>query len=145
MNDDQHAAVELPMDQEVSPEALEQKMLENAAEADPTGTAADKAAAFFKKSAAELANLVPNMSKRALERMIMHVATYPLLGKEYIVKIGSIEHKAAYRFNEMVMQKTIMQLQFEADKAQKAIDEGKDKEQLSLTKQGDTEDVSNKT
>lgn len=117
----------------VDPTVLEEKMVEKALAEDPTGTPADKAAAFFQRSAVELQQQINNMSLRSLKRMIMNVATYPYLDREYTVKKDSIESKASYRFNEMVWYKTIMQLQFEQEKAQKAIDEGKDKEQENLT------------
>src|SRR5271165_2825262 len=101
---------------------------------DPAGNPADKAAAFFKKSAAELELLLRDMSLRAMKRMILNVATYPYLDRDYTVKRGSTEEKASYRFNEMMWQKTIMQLHFEQEKAMKAMAEGKDKEQLTLNK-----------
>lgn len=117
----------------ISPELVEQVMVDKALKEDPTGTPGDKAAAFFQRSVVELKSLLEDMSLREIKRMILNVATYPFLDRNYEVKKGSIEAKASYRFNEMVWQKTIMQLQFEQEKAQKAMDEGKDKEQTNLT------------
>jgi ribosomal protein S6 len=123
---------ELPI---VSPAELESKMVEKALTEDPTGTPADKAAAFFQRSVEDLEKLIDNMSHRALKRMILNVATYPFLDREYTVKKDSTEFKASYRFNEMVWHKTIMQLQAEQEKAQKAIDENKTEDlNLPLTK-----------
>jgi len=121
--------------QPIAPAELETKMVEKALAEDPSGTPADKAAAFFQRSAEDLQKLIQAMSRRGLERMIMNVATYPFLDREYTVKKDSIEFKASYRFNEMMWHKTIMQLQAEQEKAQKAIDENKTEElNLPLTK-----------
>lgn len=109
----------------IAPEVLEQKMVEQELAADPSGLPYDKAAAFFQKSAIDLEILLNNMSLRALKRMIMNVATYPYLDRNYTVKKGSNEEKASYRFNEMIWQKTIMQLQFEQEKALKAMEDEK--------------------
>jgi hypothetical protein len=118
----------------ISPSEVEQKMVEKELSADPSGTPADKAAAFFQMSALKLKSLIDNMSLRELKRMVMNVGTYPYLDRNYEVKKGSVEEKATYCFNEMVWQKTIMQLQFEQEKAEKALAEGKDKEAHSLKK-----------
>lgn len=124
-------------EQVIAPADLETGMVEKALAEDPSGTAADKAAAFFQKSAADLQIHLNGMSLREIKRMVMNVATYPYLDRAYTVKRGSIEEKASYRFNEMVWQKTIMQLQFEQEKALKAMEEQKELN-LSLTK-GDTD------
>ena len=121
--------------QTVAPEAVEGVMVEKALAEDPTGTSADKAAAFFQRSAHDLKILLDKMSLREMKRMIMNVSTYPYLDRNYEVKSGSVEAKASYRFNEIMWQKTIMQLQFEQEKALKAMEEGKDKETGNLTLQ----------
>lgn len=128
----------------LAPAVLEQAMVDKALAEDPSGTPADKAAAFFQKSAADLEILLSQMSLRACKRMILNVATYPFLDRSYEVKLNSPEAKASYRFNEMVWHKTIMQLQFEQEKAQQAIDEGKANEQLTL-KKGEEENGTTET
>jgi hypothetical protein len=117
----------------VDPNQLEQAMVEKALAEDPSGTPADKAAAFFQRSAHDLVILLDQMSLRAIKRMVMNVATYPYLDRDYTVKRGSVEDKASYRFNEMVWQKTIMQLQYEQEKVLKAEAEGKLNEESNLT------------
>ena len=131
-------------EQVVSPAILEEKMVEKALNEDPSGTPADKAAAFFQKSAAELQGLINGMSLRELKRMVMHVSTYPFLGKEYKVKPGTIEYKATYRFSEMMWHKTIMQLQFEQEKAVKEMEQDKNSNNESL-KKGDTDNGTKET
>lgn len=124
----------------VDPALVEQKMVEKALAEDPSGTPADKAAAFFQKSVVDLKAHIDQMSLRALRRMVLYQATYPFLGKEYTLKNGSPEYKAAYRFNEMITQKVLMQLQYEHEKAVKAMEDGKveSNNQLTLNK-GETE------
>ncbi len=124
----------------VSPAAIEDAMVQKALAEDPTGTPADKAAAFFQKSVMDLKIHIDQMSLRSLKRMILYQATYPFLGKEYTLKKGSPEFKAAYRFNEMITQKVLMQLQYEHEKAMKAMEDGKAdlNNQLTLNK-GETE------
>ncbi len=124
--------------QAVNPATLEEKMVEKALAEDPSGTPADKAAAFFQKSVMDLKVHIDQMSLRALRRMILYQATYPFLGKEYTLKKGSPEFKAAYRFNEMITQKVLMQLQYEHEKAMKAMEDGKTDNQLTLNK-GETD------
>lgn len=119
--------------QAVNPASLEEKMVEKALAEDPTGTPADKAAAFFQRSVDDLKIHIEPMSKRALKRMILYQATFPFLGKEYTLKKGSPEYKAAYRFNEMITQKVLMQLQFEHEKAMKAMEDGKSESNNQLT------------
>lgn len=143
MQDNQDSAAVNLEQATVSPEALEKGMVAKELAEDPTGTPADKAAAFFQRSAIDLNVLLNQMSLRALKRMVLNVATYPYLERDYTVKKGSTEEKASYRFNEMVWQKTLMQLQFEQEKALKAIEEGKDKEAHTLQK-GENENA-NKT
>ena len=134
MSDEQQSQAEesLPI---VDPASLEEKMVEKALAEDPTGTPADKAAAFFQRSVGDLKVHIDRMSMRALKRMILYQATYPFLGKEYKLKVGSPEYKAAYRFNEMITQKVLMQLQFEHEKAMKVMEDGKVSDnQLTLNK-----------
>src|SRR5271165_5299706 len=113
------------LEQAIAPDQLEQAMVDKALAEDPSGLPQDKAAAFFKRGAAELVILLNDMSLREMKRMIMNVATYPHLDRNYEIKRDSIEFKASYRFNEMVWQKTIMQLSVEADKVEKAMQEEK--------------------
>lgn len=125
--------------QVINPALAEEKMVEKALAEDPSGTPADKAAAFFQKSVGDLKHHIDQMSLRALKRMVLYQATYPFLGKEYTLKKGSAEFKAAYRFNEMITQKVLMQLQYEHEKAMKAMEDGKVQDnQLTLNK-GETE------
>lgn len=143
MSDDQQQTEEL---QHVNPASVEEVMVEKALAEDPTGTPADKAAAFFQRSVDDLKVHVDRMSMRALKRMILYQATYPFLGKEYKLKVGSPEYKAAYRFNEMITQKVLMQLQFEHEKAVKAMEDGKvnSENQLTLNKGETTSDTKEK-
>lgn len=125
--------------QVINPTLVEEKMVEKALAEDPSGTPADKAAAFFQRSVEDLKVHLELMSKRALKRMILYQATYPFLGKEYTLKKESPEFKAAYRFNEMITQKVLMQLQYEHEKAMKAMEDGNVQDnQLTLNK-GETE------
>lgn len=117
-----------------NPAQLEQAMVEKALAEDPSGTPGDKAAAFFQKSAAELEVLVNHLSLRALRRMVMFVSTHPFTDKQYNIRKDSVEGKAAYRFDEMIWHKTIMQLQFEQQKALEAMEQGKKEHTLQLTK-----------
>lgn len=119
-------------EQVIAPAELEKAMVEKALQ-DPAGLPADKAAAFFMKSAQELSRLIKDMSLRELKRMVMNVAAYPYVDMK-VPKKGSLEERATYFFNEMIWHKTIMQLQFEQEKALEAMEQEKDKETHSLIK-----------
>lgn len=123
-------------DQEVvviPPEAVEQQMVEKALAEDPTGLPVDKAAAFFGKHVEVLEHLLNGMSNRAMKRMIMHTATKNL-NKDYTLKKGTDEERAAYHFEEVVFTRMIMQLHVEAEKAAKAQELENEQKQLSLIK-----------
>lgn len=122
--------------QVLSPDLVEQVMVEKALQ-DPAGLPADKAAAFFMKSAQELSRLIKDMSLRELKRMVMNVAAYPYIDIK-VPKKGSIEERATYFFNEMTTHKMIMQLQFEQEKVLKEMEEEKNNTNQTLIK-GDTD------
>lgn len=137
MNDNEQSPLTADS-QIISPEVVEQVMVDKALQ-DPAGLPADKAAAFFMKSAQELSRLIKDMSLRELKRMVMNIAAYPYIDIK-VPKKGSIEERATYFFNEMTTHKMIMQLQFEQEKVLKEMEEEKNNNQ-SLIK-GDTNEQS---
>lgn len=82
----------------------------------------DIAAAFFKKEKPRLRGLLMNMSAKQIRRFVMHVAAFPMHDAGDNPKTDA-ERRAAYLFNEMVTNKTLMILSLEmqkVDEAQKA-------------------------
>lgn len=77
----------------------------------------DIAAAFFKLNFTKLVNITNKMSLRQLKRLVVQVAAYPFTPTAYEPR-SQDERIAAYTFNEMVTNKVVMQLAFEAQKIQ---------------------------
>lgn len=102
--------------QQVSEEELQ--VLESQLEEITPPSPADMAASFFTLNEKKLHSLIRNMSIRQLRRMIMAVASFPLKG-EYAPKTPE-EKNAAYLFNEMCFNRSIMQLQLEMKRADEA-------------------------
>lgn len=106
-----------------SPEALEQAMLEKEAAVQPVdGNHADKAALMFKMQLPRFHALVKELSMKQLRRVLMNVASFPLADDRFKPQ-SELEKKAAYFFNELVTEKTVMQLYLEQEKAMKAMEE----------------------
>lgn len=98
----------------------EAKQLDQAIEALPESnhSPADIAAAFFTMNQTKLVRSLNALSLRALRRMVLNVAAYPTKG-QYNPRDEN-ERTAAYLFHEMMFNKSIMQLQVEAEKIEKA-------------------------
>lgn len=90
-------------------------------------TAADVAAMFFMMNEKKLKNSIHKMSRKQMLRMVMAVASYPLIKNEYLPKTDE-EKSAAYLFNEMTFNKNIMQLQVEAAKMEEAMKQEQENE-----------------
>lgn len=104
---------------------------------DSTHTPADVAAMFFMMNEKKLRNAIKKMSAKQTYRMIMAVASYPLIKNEYLPKTDE-ERAAAYLFNEMTFNKNIMQLQLEAAKMEEAMkNEELNKETNTATAEGE--------
>lgn len=85
----------------------------------------DIAAAFFQRSKPVLKKLLGTMSAKQMRRFVMHVGSYPHHDKGDLPRTEE-EKKAAYILNEMMFNKTIMQLAAEAQK----VDEAQKQEEL---------------
>lgn len=79
----------------------------------------DIAAAFFMKEKWNLKRILTNMSVKQIRRFVMHVAAYPMHDPGDTPKTDA-EKSAAHLFNEMVTNKTMMQLAVEMEKAEAA-------------------------
>lgn len=87
---------------------------------DATHEPADIAAMFFTMNEKKLRTALKKLSAKQTFRMVMAVASYPLIKNEYLPKTDE-ERAAAYLFNEMTFNKNIMQLQIEAKRMEEAM------------------------
>lgn len=85
----------------------------------------DIAAAFFQMQYPKFQSIVERLSFRALKRLIVTCAAYPLVPREYKVR-NDEEKQALYLFSEMVQNKMIMQLAFEQQKVSNAMENNED-------------------
>lgn len=83
----------------------------------------DAAAAFFAMNEKRFVNLLSKTSLKGLKRVIYNVATYPIGLRN--VTLQEDEKELAYIFNEMVLNRSIMQLHLEMEKANKGLEETK--------------------
>lgn len=83
----------------------------------------DHAAAFFSMNEKVFINLLSKTSLRGLKRVIYNVATYPIGSRT--VNLQEDEKQLAYIFNEMVLNRSIMQLHLEMEKVNKGLEETK--------------------
>lgn len=79
----------------------------------------DIAAVFFQRHESEYVKYVNTLSNRGLKRLCMHLALGPLANKDYKMKDNNEKH-AAYIGNELVMERVLMQLSVEVQKAEEA-------------------------
>ena len=80
-------------------------------------SAADVAAAFFQLNAPKFEKLLSEMAPYKIRRAVLNAVTYPFIDRGY--DPDTDEEKAfAYLVHEMMLNKTIMQLSFEMDKAE---------------------------
>lgn len=103
-----------PDEESVTNETLEQ--LEQVP--DSKHSPSDIAAAFFSMNERKLRNCLKRLSVRQMRRVMLSVASYPLKG-EYAPKTD-VEKSAAYIFNEMCFNRSIMQLEMEAQRVEQA-------------------------
>lgn len=79
----------------------------------------DVAAAFFRLNERKLDMLISKLAPYQMRELIKYVATYPLSSSSYMPT--TVEEKQfAYLFSEMVFNKSIMQLSYEAEKLAEA-------------------------
>lgn len=105
-----------------SPERLEEAMLAKEAAENIDGNHADKAAMMFKMQLPRFHAIVKQLSMKQMRRVLMNVASFPLADDRFKPQ-SELEKKAAYFFNELVTEKTVMQLYLEQEKAIKAMEE----------------------
>lgn len=117
---------ELREQEEKTPEASEVMPAEGVKVQD-VHKAEDIAAVFFKMQQPRLKILLSKMSSKQLRRVIFNAVSYPMVEKEYAPRTKE-ERDALYLVHEMTLNKTIMQLSFEMNKADNAL-----KEQENLT------------
>jgi hypothetical protein len=79
----------------------------------------DIAAAFFRLNKAKLERQLVNMSAKQMRRLLMNVCSYPFVDKAYMPKDDE-ERQIAHTVHEMLLNRTIMQLSFEMQAAEKA-------------------------
>jgi hypothetical protein len=79
----------------------------------------DIASAFFSMEKPNLKKLLKEMSSKQLRRVIMNVASFPMIEPGDKLQT-EYEKRAAYLFNEMVTNKTIIQLSYEMQRAEEA-------------------------
>lgn len=79
----------------------------------------DVAAVFFSMNQKKLSMLLDKLSAKQLRRVIFNACSYPFVDKQYTPRTDE-EKSAAYLVHEMVLNKTIMQLSFEMQKADEA-------------------------
>lgn len=79
----------------------------------------DVAAAFFGMQKAKYQTLLAKMAPYQLRRAIMNAVSYPFVDKEYLPETDE-EKQFAYLTGELMLNKTIMQLSFEMQQAEKA-------------------------
>lgn len=104
-----------------SPETLEAALVAKE-QAQEVHSPADVAAAMFARRLPILQNIVRKLSMKQIKRVVMNVASYPLVGDKYKPQ-DQTEKDAIYHFNEMVTEKMIMQLSLEQEKVLKAMEE----------------------
>lgn len=112
----------------MSSEEVQQELVEQIPEATeqqtsitdvPTHTPADIAAAFFDKNKRLLKTKLSTLSQRQLKRVLFNAAAYPFTDAEYKPRTEE-EKSVIYLLSEMMLNKAIMQLQFEMERAEKA-------------------------
>ena len=94
----------------------------------PTGTVVeeqaaspeDHAAAFFRLQQPTFAKLLSEMAPYQLRRAILNAVTYPFNGTEYAPE-SEEEKQFAYLVHELMLNRTIMQLAFEMQKAEEGL------------------------
>jgi hypothetical protein len=91
----------------------------------------DIAAAFFFLNEKKFNNVLKTLSARQLRRVMMSVASYPLKG-DYNPRTEN-EKSAAYLFNEMTFNRSIMQLEEEARRFEQALAAEQEREALTQT------------
>lgn len=84
------------------------------------GNPEDIAAAFFMKEKPRLKFLLKNLSAKQLRRVIMNVASFPLTDPGDLPKTKE-EKDVAYIFSEMTLNKSVMILTKEMQKAEEAL------------------------
>lgn len=106
----------------------------NAGEIASTGqhSAADVAAAFFRLNAPKFKELLTKMAPYQIRNALMNAVTYPFTDTEYNPETEE-ERSFAYLVHEMLLNRTIMQLSFEMDKAEQ--DLKKQEEASKLTEE----------
>lgn len=84
------------------------------------GNPEDLAAAFFMKEKPRLKFLLKNLSAKQLRRVIMYVASHPLTDPGDMPRTKD-EKDAAYIFSEMSLNKSVLVLSAEMQKAEQAL------------------------
>lgn len=112
--------MKLPTDESISEteaqmqiDAVEGKITEQ-----ETHKPEDVAAAFFKLEKTKFQALLAKMAPYQLRRAIMNAVSYPFVDKEYNPETEE-EKQFAYLTHELMLNKTIMQLSFEMQQAEK--------------------------
>lgn len=102
----------------------------------------DLAAVFFKGQKPKLQAILAGLSAKQLRRVVYNAVAYPLVEK-FMLPRTKEERDALYLIHEMVLNKTVMQLHFEMQKAEEA-DKMGTQEEHSLVKESVLETVASK-
>lgn len=100
----------------------------------------DLAAVFFKGQKPKLLALLANMSAKQMRRVFYNACAYPLVENYHLPRTKE-ERDLLYLAHEMVLNKTVMQLHFEMQKAEEAAKMGT-QEEHSLVKESVLETIS---
>ncbi len=101
-------------------------------------TPADVAAAFFRLNAPKFRELLAKMAPYQIRNALMNAVTYPFTDTKYEPE-SQDEKTFAYLVHEMLLNKTIMQLHWEMEKAES--DLKKQEENVTITNNEEKESV----
>jgi hypothetical protein len=79
----------------------------------------DLAAAFFRLQGPRLKELLSKLNAKQLRRVVLNACSYPFTEKAYNPRTQT-EKQTLYLIHEMVLNRSIMQLHFEMQKAEEA-------------------------
>lgn len=98
--------------------------------------AEDIAAAFFRLNEAKLVHQLDKLSIKQLRRVLYNACAYPFVKEDYKPETTE-EQDCAYVVHEMMLNKTIMQLSFEMEQAEKATKNQESNETNNNLKKGE--------
>lgn len=98
----------------------------------------DVAAQFFMMQKSRLFIMLDKLSAKQLRRLLFNVCSYPFVDKQYMPRTEE-EKSTAFLVHELMLNKTIMQLSFEMQKAEEGLK--KQEEDVKLNSEVKDEEV----